>query len=98
MSPTPRTGKRKRIRTTLSLPADLRERIERAVARGAAPNQSRLILQAVDSYLTQQEEAWIDAQFAMMAHDEAYQALQRQVAAEFSTSDWEALQSREDQP
>lgn len=81
------------IRTTLSLPFDLRERIKRAIARGAAPSQNKLIVQAVESYLTQQEQAWIDAQFSEMAQDTAYQDLQRQVASEFSVSDWEALHS-----
>ena len=92
------TDRRKQIRTTLSLPVDLRERIERAIARGTAPNQNKLIVQAVESYLTQQEEAWIDTQFAEMAHDTDYQVLQRQIAAEFSISDWESLQSSENQP
>jgi metal-responsive CopG/Arc/MetJ family transcriptional regulator len=98
MSSAQMTDRRKRIRTTLSLPVDLRERIERAIARGTAPNQNRLIVQAVESYLTQQEETWIDAQFAEMADDAAYQTLQSQIAAEFTLSDWEALQSNEAQP
>jgi len=84
------------VRTTLTLPDKLRERIERAVDRGAAPSRNSFIVQAVESYLRQQEQAWIDAQFAAMAQDEEYQNLQRQVAAEFSASDWEALQADED--
>jgi hypothetical protein len=88
-------NKTKQVRTTLTLPVELRARIERAVRQGAAPSQNRLIVQAVEAYLTQQEEAWIDAQFAEMAKDAAYQDLQRQIVAEFSISDWEALQTGE---
>ncbi len=72
------------VRTTLTLPVELRERIGRAVDQGAAPSQNRFIVQAVEAYLARQEEAWIDAQFAAMAQDAAYQTLQRQIVAEFS--------------
>jgi hypothetical protein len=86
------------IRTTLTLPGALRERIERALDRGAASSQNSLIVRAVESYLGQQEQAWIDAQFADMAGDEPYLALQRQIAAEFSASDWETLKTAEALP
>lgn len=92
------SGSREQVRTTLTLPGTLRDRIERAVDRGAATSRNNFIVQAVESYLEQQEQAWIDAQFAKMAQDEKYQALQRKVAAEFSASDWEALQADEDRP
>ncbi len=85
-----------KTRTTVTLPVELRQRIENAVTRGAAPSQNSLIVRAVETYLTAQEEAWIDAQFAEMATDPEYQDLQRQIAAEFSVSDWEALQAGEE--
>jgi len=88
-------GKTKQVRTTLTLPIELRERIERALGEGAAPSQNGLIVHAVEAYLAQREEARIDAQFAEMTQDPAYQMLQLQVAAEFSASDWEALQASE---
>jgi metal-responsive CopG/Arc/MetJ family transcriptional regulator len=87
------TGSKEQVRTTLTLPGQLRDRIELAVDRGLATSRNSLIVQAVESYLEEQEYAWIDAQFASMAQDEDYQALQRQVVAEFSASDWEALQA-----
>ena len=84
------------MRTTLTLPGPLRDRIELAVDRGVASSRNSLIVAAVESYLDRQERAWIDAQFASMAHDEAYQVLQRQVAAGFSASDWEAWRAERD--
>jgi Arc/MetJ-type ribon-helix-helix transcriptional regulator len=98
MTPNLAVGQSKQVRTTLTLPAELRERIERAVGEGAAPSQNSLIVHAVEIYLAQQEEARIDAQFAGMAQDPAYQALQLKISAEFSASDWEALQTSESQP
>lgn len=95
---TTRGFREKQVRTTFTLPGELRQRIERALDRGAAPSQNSLIVQAVESYLAQQEQAWLDVQFAEMAQDEGYLALQRQVAAEFSASDWEALKMAEVQP
>ncbi len=93
-----RVGNRKPIRTTLTLPVEMRERIEHAVDLGIASSQNSLIVQAVESYLTQQEQDWIDAQFAEMTSDLTYQALQRQIAAEFSVTDWEALRTGEELP
>lgn len=91
-------GQPKQVRTTLTLPNELRERIERAVGEGAAPSQNSLIVHAVQTYLAQREEARIDAQFAEIAQDPAYQTLQLEISAEFSASDWEALQTSEGQP
>lgn len=87
---------RERVRTTLDLPRSLRQRIERAVQRGAARSQNALVTQAVAEYLARLEREWIDDQFAQMADDAAYQSLNLQIAAEFEGSDWEALQTAEE--
>jgi hypothetical protein len=60
-----------------------------------APGQNTPIVKAGETLLARQEEARIDAQFARMAHDAGYQALQLAVAAEFSALDWKALQASE---
>ncbi len=86
-----------RVRTSLDLPQELRERIRQAVQQGIAKSQNALIVQAVEEYLAQPfdrlrtplEQDWIDAQFAEMEHDEGYQALNRQIEAEFARSDGE---------
>lgn len=87
---------KERVRTTLDLPRILRQRIERAVERGAARSRNALVIQAVNEYLTRLEREWIDDQFAQMADDAAYQSLNLQIAAEFEGSDWEALQTAEE--
>jgi len=73
-----------KILTTVEIPLQLRKRIEPAVERGVAKNQNALIIQAVEPYLDQLERAWIDEQFAAMANDDAYQALQLNMLDEFS--------------
>jgi len=87
-----------RIRTTLDLPASLRDRIQSTIKRGVAPSQNSFIVQALEEHLARLEEARIDAEFAQMEEDESYRTLQLQIAAEFAHADWEALQTEETQP
>lgn len=84
-----------RTRLTVDLPKALVEQADALVARGAARSRNRLIIEAVDSYLRQLQEAWIDAQFAPMARDERYRNEQLQLDEEFTHSDWEAIKLRE---
>ena len=83
-----------RTRLTVDLPKALVEQADALVARGAARSRNRLIIEAVDTYLKQLQEAWIDAQFAPMARDERYRNEQLQLGEEFAHSDWEAWQLR----
>jgi hypothetical protein len=48
------------------------------------------VLPTPEDFLLEVERKEIDRQFAVMAEDEAYQALNEQIAEEFSESDWEA--------
>lgn len=97
MSITATTVREPRVRTTLDLPASLRDRIQSAIKQGVAPSQNTFIVQALEEHLARLEEARIDAEFAQMAEDEGYQTLQLQIAAEFAQADWEALQTEETQ-
>ena len=81
-----------RTRLTVDLPKALVEKADALVRGGAARSRNRLIAQAVEAYLKQLEEAWIDAQFAEMEHDERYRKLSLEIFQEFERSDWEALQ------
>ena len=98
MTITATTVREARIRTTLDLPASLRDRIQFAIKQGVAPSQNSFIVQALEEHLARLEEARIDAEFAHMEEDESYRALQLQIAAEFAQADWEALQTGETQP
>ena len=87
-----------RIRTTLDLPASLRDRIQSTIKQGAASSQNSFIVQALEEHLARLEETRIDAEFAQMAEDENYRTLQLQIVAEFAHADWQALQAGETQP
>lgn len=84
-----------KTRTTIDLSVTLRDRVQRAVERGAARSQNALIIQAVEQWLQTQERNWLDAQFASMETDENYRALQLTIAEEFVPLDREAWQSSE---
>jgi metal-responsive CopG/Arc/MetJ family transcriptional regulator len=71
------------IRTTLNLPAELLEASDRAVSESKAKSRNELATQ---------KRAEIDAEFAHMAKDTAYQAEVKIISQEFAHSDWEALQ------
>lgn len=81
-----------KVRTTVDLPLVVKERVEQALERGAAKSQNALIVRAVEQFLEGLERDWLDAQFAEMAEDEAYQALQLSIAEEFAPADWETWQ------
>lgn len=64
-----------RVRTTVDLPAAVRDRVQQAVERGAARSQNALIVQAIEQWLKDLEREWLDAQFAAMESDESYRSL-----------------------
>ncbi|MGB0386011.1 MAG: type II toxin-antitoxin system PemK/MazF family toxin [Ardenticatenaceae bacterium] len=79
-----------KVRTTVDLPSTVERRIEQAVDQGIAKSQNALIVQAVEHYLDEMEQAWIDEQFIAMAQDKEYQALQQTIMDEFAYADWES--------
>ena len=84
-----------KVRTTIDLPASIRDRIQQAVERGAARSQNALIVQAIEQWLKNLDRTWVDAQFAGMETDESYRAIQLAIAEEFVPLDREAWQSNE---
>ncbi len=78
-----------KVRTTIDLPVSVRDRIQQAVERGAARSQNALIVQAVEQWLRHLDRSWVDAQFAAMATDESYRAMQLAIAEEFAPYDRE---------
>ncbi|WP_164929246.1 ribbon-helix-helix domain-containing protein [Gloeobacter violaceus] len=85
-------GSGKVVCTTLALPADLLEAIDREVQRGAFRSRSEFVTFALRRELAAQERARIDAEFAAMAEDPHYQQEASAVAGQFALADWEALQ------
>lgn len=84
-----------KVRTTIDLPVSIRDRIQQAVERGAARSQNALIVQAVEQWLRHLDRSWVDAQFAGMATDEGYRAMQLAIAEEFAPYDRETWQPDE---
>ncbi len=83
------------VRTTLALPADLLEAVDHAVQAGTARSRNELVARAVRRELAVYQRATIDAAFAAMAQDPAYQAEAQKLAEECAVADWEALRLTE---
>ena len=82
------------IRTTLALPADLLEAVDRLVEQGKARSRNDLIANALRRELAVLERAVLDAEFRQMETDADYQRETRQILTEFAQSDWEAWGKR----
>jgi len=82
-------------RTTLTLRAELLERVDRLVRQGRARSRNAFVAAAIEHDLARQERAAIDAEFAAMAEDDDYLAESRQLEAEFADADAEAFRLAE---
>jgi len=85
------------VRTTLALPADLLEAIDQAVQAGKARNRNELVAAALRHELAALQRAAIDAAFAEMAQDPAYEAEALEIATTFAATDWEAWRLHQDE-
>jgi hypothetical protein len=83
--------KYKTVRTTLTIPVDLIERSKHFIDRGTLPSRNALIVAALEQFLLDLEQREIDQQFEAMGDDQAYQAMNEQLADAFAESDWDAL-------
>jgi Arc/MetJ-type ribon-helix-helix transcriptional regulator len=79
-------------RTTVALPTDLLEAADEAIARGAARSRNDLIARALLHELEAFQRRLIDEAFSWMADDPVYRDEALEIADEFATSDWEALE------
>jgi len=77
------------MRMTLDLPGTLHDRLRQAMARGVAESEGMLVSQAIEQFLDSLDREWVDEQFASMATDPSYQALQRELAGEYAALDEE---------
>ena len=86
----------KRIRTTIDIPIELSERVNKALHKKCAPSRNALVIQALQRYLEYLEQEEIDVQIAQMTADSEYQELHGQLAKEYELAGWEALRLGED--
>ena len=89
------TNDQEMVRTTIHLPKKLMKRSQQLVKGGKVRSRNALIIVALEQFLDEWERKEIDAQFAVMAEDTAYQSLSLGIENEFAESDWEALQAGE---
>ena len=86
----------KRIRTTIDIPIELSERLNKALHKKCAPSRNALLIQALQRYLEYLEQEEIDVQIAQMAADSEYQELHAQMVKEYEPAGWETLHLGED--
>lgn len=86
----------KRIRTTIDIPIELSERVNKALHKKYAPSRNALLIQALQRYVEYLEQGEIDVQIAQMAADSEYQKLHAQMVKEYEPAGWETLRSDED--
>lgn len=83
------------VRTTVALPSDLLERVDRAVHAGKARSRNAFLAEAVRHELAAQERFATDAAFAAMVDDVDYLAEADDIMAGFATADAETLRLTE---
>lgn len=85
------------VSTTLTLPADLLEAVDRAVQEGQAESRDELVAAALRHEIAARARAAIDAAIAKMANDEEYQREAIEMAEWGMTDYWQALRRYEEQ-
>lgn len=87
---------KERIRTTIDIPIELLERINKVLRKKVVPSRNALFLQALQRYLEYLEQEEIDAHIAQMTEDVAYQDLHVRMVKEYEPAGWEALHLSEE--
>jgi metal-responsive CopG/Arc/MetJ family transcriptional regulator len=77
-------------RTTITLPGDLLEAMDRSIRSGVASNRNEFIVMAIEAEIRRQRRAAIDADLARMASDSELQAEHRVIMKDFDGADREA--------
>ena len=86
----------KRVRTTVSLPGELLESVDRAVREGWAKSRNEFLSGALEREFEAMERTRIDKAFGLMADDPLYQEEAESVTEEFDAASWESLRSVEE--
>ena len=79
------------VRTTITLPAELVDEVDRIVREGHVRSRNELFLTALRHELAARERAEIDAQILAIAGDEEFLAEGEAMAEEAMAAGWEAL-------
>ena len=92
-----REARGEKVRTTVTLPKDVYDEVRSLIEKGAtsADTVTSFFATAIVAYLNLLKRKRIDAEFAGMAGDAAYQKEARLISQEFGSSDWEAFEAAE---
>ncbi len=85
----------KNVRTTVALPEELLEAVDRAVREGKARSRNEFLSVALRHELAALERARIDEAFGFMAEDPLYRTETEELNDEFDRASWEALRIAE---
>lgn len=84
-------------RTTITLPKDLLEAVDRAVSAGLARSRNDLVAEVLRRLLAEEQRVAIDATFSGMDDDTMYLDESSALERGFDQSSWEVLR-RAEQP
>lgn len=83
------------LRTTITLPQQLLDAVDRAVREGKAKSRNDLLATAIRHELGAMQRAAIDAAFDEMANDLDYREEARRINDDFAGADWSAFRQAE---
>ena len=86
----------KKVRTTVTLPAELLAEADRVIRDGKAKSRNEFFTQALQREIAALKRAEIDTALSEMAQDPEYQSQVMQLEAEFAAASWEAWQLEEE--
>lgn len=84
------------MRTTVTLPQQLLDAVDRAVREGKAKSRNELLASAIRHELGALQCAAIDAAFDEMANDLDYQEEARRITNDFARAEWPAYRQVEE--
>jgi metal-responsive CopG/Arc/MetJ family transcriptional regulator len=84
----------KQIRTTILIPAELLDAIDRIASDGRVKSRNEFVTQALQRELTRQKRQEIDVTLSEMIQDPEYQATVKQMDEEFAVASWDALRMK----
>ena len=84
-----------KVRTTVTLPAELLAQADRIIKEGKVDSRNNLFTRALKNEIAAIERAEIDSALAEMAQDPEYQQEVMLMEAEFASASWEAWQTEE---
>lgn len=85
-----------RVRTTVALPQELLEAVDRAVRDGWARSRNEFLSGALEREFEVIERSRIDEAFKLMSEDPLYREEAESISDEFDAASWEALRSVEE--